>query len=117
MVAFGSPAEDGSERLVVVAETREPADKHAELDAAARVRVHEVVGLHPGDVRILATGAIPKTTSGKLKRAETRSLYEQGKLGDIEEAGKLQLVKHLAQSQFSFLKATFRRGRSESGIA
>jgi len=117
VVAFGSPAEDGSERLVVVAETREPADKHAELDAAVRVRVHEVVGLHPGDVRILAIGAIPKTTSGKLKRAETRSLYEQGKLGDVEEAGKLQLVKHLAQSQFSFLKATFRRGRSESEIA
>lgn len=117
VVAFGSPAEDGSERLVVVAETREPAPRHAEIEAAVRIRVHEVVGLHPGDVRILQSGAVPKTTSGKLKRAETRALYEQGALGDVHETSKLELVKHLAQSQFSFLKATLRRGRSETDAA
>jgi len=115
VVAFGAAAEDGSECLIVVAETKAPSAEHAALAAAVRVRVHEVTGLHPTDVQILPSGAVPKTTSGKLKRAETRALYEQGKLGDVQQEGKLELVKHLAQSQFSFLKATFRRGRKTDG--
>lgn len=113
-VAFGSPGPDGAERVIVVAETRQPGDAHEEIASAIRVRVHEVTGIHAGDVRVLPPGSVSKTTSGKLKRAETRRLYETGDLGKTVVEGKLDLIKHVARSQFSYLKMAIRKGGSAS---
>jgi 1-acyl-sn-glycerol-3-phosphate acyltransferase len=80
VAVFGSPdPASGTERLVVVAETRE-------ADAAAlealRGRVQDaVVGLlgEPADDVVLSAGRVVlKTSSGKVRRAASRELYETG---------------------------------------
>lgn len=71
----------GSERLIVIAETRS-------RDPAARERLRKAIvetaqallDLPPDDVVLAPPHAIPKTSSGKIRRAAARALYEAGAL-------------------------------------
>ena len=83
VAAFGvADATQGTEQLVVVAETRttEPAEWTA-LEAAVIARVAEVVGLPPDRVVVVPPGSVPKTPSGKIQRGETKARYLAGALG------------------------------------
>ncbi len=75
--AFGIPADCG-DRLVVAVETREP--DGAALRKAVAVAVAAQTGMAPADVVTLRFGRLPKTSSGKLRRAETRRRYLAGEL-------------------------------------
>ncbi|HSP05093.1 MAG TPA: AMP-binding protein [Acidimicrobiales bacterium] len=70
-----------TERLVVVAETRET---DAETLTTIRDRVAAatiaLVETPPDDVVLAPPGTVPKTSSGKVRRAETRARYESGTL-------------------------------------
>ena len=72
----------GTERLVVVAETRErdPGRRDA-LAAAVTDRVAAAIGVPPDEVTLVPPGAAPKTSSGKIRRADTKRLYLEGALG------------------------------------
>ena len=82
VAAFGaSDAGQGTERLVVAAETRErDAPSREKLRVAIEQRLLEAIGIPADEIIFLAPGAMPKTSSGKLRRAECRQRYEQGKL-------------------------------------
>ena len=71
----------GSERLVIVAETRErdPA-RRAELGRAVRQRATDILGLPPDEVLLAPPRAVLKTSSGKLRRGATRDRYLAGAL-------------------------------------
>src|SRR5208282_3594141 len=100
VVAFGMVDESsGTERLVVVAETseREPA-RRAEIAAGIRERVAEGVGLPPDDVEMVAAGAVPKTSSGKLRREATRTLFREGRLHQGRPPAWLQVSRLAARS-------------------
>ncbi len=82
VAAFGTRDADlGTEQLVVVAETRvankEDLDR---IEAAIVERVGLAVGIPPDKVELVAPQSIPKTSSGKIRRNETRLLYERGAL-------------------------------------
>lgn len=81
IVAFGVPDErGGTERLIVAAEVRNPSS--AKKIAAEIVReVDQAIGAPPDSVDVLPPHSIPKTSSGKLRRVETRRLFLEGKLG------------------------------------
>ena len=83
VVAFGVPnAALGTEGLVVVAETRVEGDAARErLAGAVTERVAEAVDVPPDQVILVPPGAVPKTSSGKVRRAATREQYLQGALG------------------------------------
>lgn len=70
-VAFGTPG------LVVVVESRDCGDPDATtaLRQEVSAAVMAEVGLTPRAVEVLPPGALPKTTSGKVRRAETRRRY------------------------------------------
>jgi acyl-CoA synthetase (AMP-forming)/AMP-acid ligase II len=68
------------ERVVVVAESRTPEDE-TRIARDVRSALHRTLRLVPDEIRIVAPGTIPKTSSGKLKRAATRDLYERRALG------------------------------------
>jgi len=95
VAAFASadPA-TGSERLVVVAETR--ATKPEAL-ASLRQRIHSVgvdlLGLPPDDVVLAPPHAVLKTSSGKIRRAAMRELYERNLIGRGGRALWLQLAR------------------------
>jgi fatty-acyl-CoA synthase len=114
VVAFGARDPSGMERdreRVVLAFEVQEAERLAQsssLVGEVRRAVQEGMGLTLDDVLALPPGALPKTSSGKLQRARTRELYETGELmgrsPPSREGSTLELVKHAAASQLSYLK-------------
>jgi acyl-CoA synthetase (AMP-forming)/AMP-acid ligase II len=79
VVAFGvADPKTGTEDVVIVAERRKKkGDRSDDAGLAAKIRgaVLDHVGVAVKDVVIVQPGAVPKTTSGKLRRAECRRRY------------------------------------------
>jgi 1-acyl-sn-glycerol-3-phosphate acyltransferase len=92
VAAFGVPdPELGTERLVVVAETRaRDSDTHERLRAAVVEHVVDAVGLPPDAVVIAAPGAVLKTSSGKIRRSATRDAYVTGAIGRPRPSPRMQ---------------------------
>ncbi|HVB32838.1 MAG TPA: AMP-binding protein [Patescibacteria group bacterium] len=81
VVAFGvTDSRTGTERLAVVAETRKPAERRR-IEAEIIRTVSEAAGVPPDIVRVVPPHSIPKTSSGKLRRTETRRIFLDGRLG------------------------------------
>ncbi len=78
VAAFGSYVERmGTEELIVMAE---PAPTDADADEVIRLinrTVSEQVGIACGDIRIVESGWLIKTTSGKMSRADNLKKYTQ----------------------------------------
>ncbi len=95
VAAFGVPdAASGTERLVVVAETRERGSaERARINAALTEKVSAAVGLPPDVVELVHPHAIPKTSSGKLRRSQTRQSYLDGTLHSAAPPPWLQVTR------------------------
>ncbi|HYO02068.1 MAG TPA: AMP-binding protein [Mycobacterium sp.] len=72
----------GAERLVVMAETRATGD---EATGALRSEIVsttvDLLGVAPDDVVLAPPRTVPKTSSGKIRRAASREIYEQHRIG------------------------------------
>jgi len=99
VVVFGTcDRATGSERLVVVAETRQrEAERLEDLRRLVRERAVAVLGLPPDEVVLVPPHAVLKTSSGKLRRGAVRELYEQGILGQGSPALWRQVLAVLWQ--------------------
>jgi fatty-acyl-CoA synthase len=95
IVAFGLKDEaSGTEKLIVVAECRERgASPRAAIVAAVTEQVSKGLGLPPDRVELIPPGSIPKTSSGKLRREETKQLYLAGKLSAGRAPAWLQIAR------------------------
>src|SRR5271165_3250403 len=95
IVAFGLKDEaSGTEKLIVVAESREEAKaKRAAIAAAITEEVSRGLGLPPDRVELIPPGSIPKTSSGKLRRDETKQLYLAGTLTAPKPPAWLQIAR------------------------
>ena len=95
VAAFASVDElSGTESLIVVAETRETDSRiRAQLDRTVNETISDVLGMPPDHVVIVPPQAVPKTSSGKIRRTATRDLYLSGRLGQPAEALWLQVVR------------------------
>ncbi len=80
VAAFGcTDAETGTEKMVVVSETRvTDARQRRRIVTAVIDTVAGSVGIPPDEVVLAHPGFIPKTSSGKIRRLETRKLYLEG---------------------------------------
>lgn len=80
VVAFGVADEStGTERLVVIAESRETERAGRErIEQEIVARVASQVGVPPDVVSLVMPGGVPKTPSGKIRRAAARAAYEAG---------------------------------------
>jgi len=95
VVVFGSTDKSsGTERIVIAAET-----DVAGPDASERLRdristaANDVLGMPPDTIVFVAPESIPKTPSGKIRRAETRDLFESGRLGSEKRTHRTQLLR------------------------
>ncbi|HEX5684504.1 MAG TPA: AMP-binding protein [Ideonella sp.] len=100
VAVFGSPdAATGTERLVVLAETRETGSPEQD---ALRARILDVtvkvLGEPPDEIVLAPPYAVLKTSSGKLRRVACRELYEQGRVGAHPHAAWWQVVRLAAGS-------------------
>lgn len=109
VVAFGAPDEaSGTEKLVVVAEARDQA-RAGEITKEITRAVSESVGIPPDIVRIVPVHSIPKTSSGKLRRSETRRLYIESRLGETPAPQWLQVARLGIRAAFPRLAAVVKK--------
>ncbi|MDA8381512.1 MAG: AMP-binding protein [Betaproteobacteria bacterium] len=92
VAVFGSPdPRSGTERLVVLAETREPASAQEALRARINALGLELIGSAPDDIVLAPPYTILKTSSGKIRRAATREIYERHQVGKSRALGRQRL--------------------------
>ncbi|MBI4588937.1 MAG: AMP-binding protein [Candidatus Rokubacteria bacterium] len=99
VAAFGvADPEIGTERLVVVAETRQTApESRQRLRAALVDRIVAALGIPPDIVVISDPGSVPKTPSGKVRRSATREAYAAGTLARGRPSVMRQWARLLAE--------------------
>jgi 1-acyl-sn-glycerol-3-phosphate acyltransferase len=95
VAVFGSPdPTSGTERVVVVAETRE-----TEATTLDRLRrdvedvATDVLDMPPDEVVLTPPHTVLKTSSGKIRRAAVRELFEAGRLGQRPRAVWWQILR------------------------
>jgi 1-acyl-sn-glycerol-3-phosphate acyltransferase len=108
------PATDprsGTERLVVVAETRA---RESAVLAELRTRVItitvDVLGTPPDDVVLAPPGTVLKTSSGKIRRAASRARYEAGTMARTAGPAWWQVVRFAAAGALPELRRWTRAG-------
>ncbi len=117
-VALGwAPEGADGEALLILAERaregREAAD--GALAARAAQAVLAATGLAPREVRLLAPGTLPRTSSGKLRRQEALRRFLAGALAPPARVGPLSLAAAVVRSEWAGLKAALRRARAPGG--
>ena len=91
-VAVALPTEGGEELALLVEESGKAS---AERISA---RVVERTGIRPHAVHLLAPGTLPRTSSGKLRRAEALRLLLDGSLSPPDKVTLLHLAREAARS-------------------
>jgi acyl-CoA synthetase (AMP-forming)/AMP-acid ligase II len=88
VVAFGTTEPGAPDRVVVVVEPSGTASVGSLTDSIRR-RIGDLFGLFVDEVVAVPSGAIGRTTSGKVQRAATKARYERGTLvgQPTDEAG------------------------------
>jgi 1-acyl-sn-glycerol-3-phosphate acyltransferase len=93
VAAFGAPdADTGTDKVVIVAETRERDDGRRQImrDQIAEA-ASKVLDGAPDEVVLVGPNRVAKTSSGKIRRADTKNLYLAGTL----DAAPLALWRQL----------------------
>ena len=106
VAAFGiNDPKTGTERLVVVAETRET-DSVARDQLATEIgaRVDAAIGIPPDSIELASPQVVPKTSSGKIRRDACKGLYLSGRLSQKRLPAWLQLARILASSSQEWIR-------------
>ena len=115
VVAFGIlDSKTGTERLVVAAELRDPGQRNRVAGELTK-QISDSLGMPPDIVELLPPHAIPKTSSGKLRRSETKRLYLEGRLGKRILPAWLQVAKLALPSAGPWLAAAIQKGIRRTG--
>jgi 1-acyl-sn-glycerol-3-phosphate acyltransferase len=84
----------GTERVVVLAETRETkAAARAALQARAQDVATDVAGIPPDEVLLVPPRTVPKTSSGKIRRSAAKEIYQSGRIGAPQRALWRQILR------------------------
>jgi fatty-acyl-CoA synthase len=92
VVAFSINGES-TEKLIIIAETSML--DNPDLSQTISTQVRSAFGLVVDKVVLLGRGSIPKTSSGKLQRRRTKTLYEEGLLGFTKQNLEIDTTKSL----------------------
>jgi len=103
--------EDNTEKLVVMAETREvdPGNRQ-QLVKSINLLANDLIGATVDDVVLAPQGTILKTSSGKIRRAACRELYENKLIGKKPKTLAWQFIHLLLTSikpQLKRVRRTF----------
>jgi 1-acyl-sn-glycerol-3-phosphate acyltransferase len=111
VAAFGTPDPvSQTERLVIVAETREgDASRLEKLQDEIHALSVDLLGAPPDDVVLAAPHTVLKTSSGKIRRAASRELYETGDIGRKQRAVWWQFLRLASAGVLPQLRRSLRR--------
>jgi 1-acyl-sn-glycerol-3-phosphate acyltransferase len=95
VAVFGvTDSQTGTERVIVLAETRETdVNARAALEARAQEMANDVAGTPPDEIVLAPPGTVPKTSSGKIRRSAAKELYSGGRIGAPKRALWRQLLR------------------------
>ena len=113
VAAFAShDARTGTERLVVLAETRitDPAELQRLRGEIADAST-AILDTPPDDIVLAPPHTVPKTSSGKIRRSAAREVYESGAIGRPRRALWLQLARLALVGAANRLRRWMRRAR------
>ncbi|MGE5621630.1 MAG: 1-acyl-sn-glycerol-3-phosphate acyltransferase, partial [Bacillota bacterium] len=100
----------GTERLVVMAETRaRTAAERAELQRRINQAALDATGAPADDIALVPPHTVLKTSSGKIRRLASKEAYERGIPAQAASAPRLQTVRFLASMQAARAKVGLRR--------
>ncbi|ETX02676.1 MAG: AMP-dependent synthetase and ligase [Candidatus Entotheonella factor] len=110
VAAFGSrDSATGTERLVVLAETRETGtEEQTKLRSQIDALVVDMLGAPADDVVLAPPQTVLKTSSGKIRRAASRERYEQGDIGKRPSAIWWQILRLGVASLWPRIRRTSR---------
>jgi fatty-acyl-CoA synthase len=104
-VGLLSESGEGEELVLFVERARDAAVEDEALAERVRRRVLERTGLAPARVHVLAAGTLPRTSSGKIRRGETRRAFLAGELTPPERVTVLRLAREMLRSRLAFARA------------
>ena len=100
-VAAVGTVDSKGDRLLVFVESRNPTKDTAQRCSEA---ILSKTGLEPDLVMILEPGVLPRTSSGKIRRAETLKRWQQGTLSSPDKITPWLLTGALAKSFIGHLR-------------
>jgi acyl carrier protein len=108
----GSDPDSGTERLIVVAETRET-DEAVRSDLRRRIEAltSELLGMPADEVVVASPGTVLKTSSGKIRRVALRELHDRGALEPHRRAVWVQIARLAIASLVPIARRWWRRAR------
>nr|WP_211194598.1 fatty acyl-AMP ligase [Pyxidicoccus fallax] len=104
-VALGFTPEGGQDEALLILAERAGEGADAEVEERIRAAVVEATGVRPHTVRLLAPGTLPRTSSGKLRRAEALRRYLAGELSPPKKVGMVGMAVEMAKSALAMAKA------------
>ena len=113
VAVFGSPdPAGGTERVVVLAETRErDAARHQELKTRINELAIGLIGAPVDDIVLAPPHTVPKTSSGKIRRVAAREYYERGPSAVKPQAVWLQFLRLIAAGALPQTRRAWRVAR------
>ena len=113
VAVFGSPdPAGGTERVVVLAETRErDSARHQELKTRINELALGLIGAPVDDIVLAPPHTVPKTSSGKIRRVAAREYYERGPSAVKPQAVWLQFLRLVAAGALPQARRAWRVAR------
>ena len=101
-MALGFVTHEGEQLLVLAERTPGPSDR--DVLRAISNRILERTGIRPHTIRLLAPGTLPRTSSGKLRRAEALRRFQHGELTPPRKPSPLALAREWLRSAWTLRK-------------
>jgi len=114
VAAFGSEDKHSkTERLIIIAETRSTdKDVLESLHKAINTLAIDLIGSPPDEIVLAPPGTVLKTSSGKIRRAASRELFEKGEIGKKQSGVYWQIAKITLASIVPQLRRMWRYTKS-----
>ena len=115
-IAVSCVTEAQGEQLIVLAE-RDARSKRPDEEVAAEIRdrVLSGVSLTPYHVQVLDPGTLPRTSSGKMRRADALRMFLAGELLPPEKMNALKMFKEIGKSQIAWGRFWLQKRKSDTG--
>ena len=110
-VALGFQPDGGAEEELLILAERASADRDPALVGHIRAAILERTGVRAHTICVLAPGTLPRTSSGKLRRAEALRQFIAGELAAPRPVSRLRIAGAVARSAWAFAKLRVGRAR------
>ncbi len=114
-IAVSHMTDSEGEQLIVLAE-KEARSKRPEEEIVEEIkdRILSGISLTPYHVQILDPGTLPRTSSGKMRRAGALDMFLTGELLPPEKMGVLKMFKEVGKSQLAWGRFWLNKRRGDA---